>query len=77
MSAATTPSGILGVFHIPSTSCHTLTPGLVLANVQDPGNMGTLIRTAAAFNVRTVVIIGGADAWGPKTVKQALGLSLW
>lgn len=74
MSAATTPSGLLGIFRIPPTPApEELTPGLVLANIQDPGNMGTLIRTAAACAVRSIVIIDGADPWGPKTIQASAG----
>lgn len=74
MSTATTPSGILMVFHIPPTpALATLTPGLVLAQIHDPGNMGTLMRTAAALNVKTVICIEGADAFSPKVVQASAG----
>lgn len=74
MSTATTPSGILGVFAIPvQPSLDMLTAGLVLAQVQDPGNMGTLIRTAAACGVKSIVIIEGADPWSPKVVQASAG----
>ncbi len=74
MSAAHTPSGVLGVFPIsrrPSHEC--LKPGLVLAEIADPGNMGTLMRTAAALNFACVVIVGGADPWSPKVVQASSG----
>mmetsp|Transcript_8427 Transcript_8427/g.13769 ORF Transcript_8427/g.13769 Transcript_8427/m.13769 type:complete len:204 (+) Transcript_8427:547-1158(+) len=76
MSAAVTPSGILAVFGIPSSPLsHELTgPGVVLANISDPGNMGTLIRTAAALGVRTVVIQEGSDPWSPKVVQASAGM---
>lgn len=74
MSTATTPSGILALFKIPpSPSADTLTPGLVLAQISDPGNMGTLIRTAAACGVRSVAVIEGADPWSPKVVQASAG----
>lgn len=74
MSAATTPSGILALFSIPkSLPSDALTPGLVLAQISDPGNMGTLIRTAAACGVRSVVVIEGADPWSPKVVQASAG----
>lgn len=50
---------------------------LVLDGVQDPGNMGTLIRTAAWFGVNAVVAgPGTADAFAPKVVRAAMG-GLW
>lgn len=74
MTAATTPSGILMVFPIPETPIlEKLTAGLVLAQIFDPGNMGTLIRTAAAMNVKTVVCIEGSDCWSPKVVQASAG----
>ncbi len=75
MSAATTPSGILAVFEIPSQpSFSELTAGLVMANITDPGNMGTLIRSCAALNVKSVVIVDGADIWSPKVVQASAGM---
>jgi len=74
ISAASTPSGIIGQFAIPeSPSPHTLSSGLVLAQVSDPGNMGTLIRTAAALNKKTVMIVGGTDPYSPKVVQSSAG----
>jgi len=46
---------------------------LVLAEVSDPGNVGTLIRVADAVGAAAVVCIGGADPWGPKTVRSSAG----
>lgn len=74
MSQATTPSGILGVFTIPKPAIPgPLKPGMVLARISDPGNMGTLIRTCAALNVSSVVIVEGTDPWSPKVVQASAG----
>lgn len=74
MSTATTPSGLLGAFRIPHLlPFDSLTPGLVLAQISDPGNMGTLIRTAAACNIRSVVVIEGTDPWSPKVLQASAG----
>ena len=74
ISTSTTPSGILGVFEIPANpSLDELTSGLVLAQISDPGNMGTLLRSAAAMNVRSVVIIDGTDIWSPKVIQATAG----
>src|SRR5579872_3189991 len=51
ISGATSPSGIVGIFKILNPTS-PLTAGLVLAQISDPGNMGTLIRTAAAMNIK-------------------------
>ncbi len=47
---------------------------LVLENVQDPGNVGTVLRTAAALGIDLVILAGAcADPWQPKTVRAAMG----
>ncbi len=74
ISTASTPSGILAVFKIPpQPSFEQFGEGIVLADVADPGNMGTLIRTAAAMDRKTIVIVGGTDPWSPKVVQASAG----
>ncbi len=46
---------------------------LVLVGVGDPGNVGTLVRSAHAFGAAGVVVVGGADPWGPKAVRASAG----
>ncbi len=46
---------------------------LVLTEVSDPGNVGTLIRVADAVGALVVVCVGGADPWGPKVVRSSAG----
>ena len=47
---------------------------IILENIQDPGNIGTVIRTANAFGVRRVILTGAcADPWGPKAVRASMG----
>lgn len=47
---------------------------MVLEGVQDPGNVGTVIRTASAFGISAVVLTGGcADLYNPKTVRATMG----
>ncbi len=47
---------------------------IVLENVQDPGNMGTVLRTADAFGIDLVVLCGAcADPYNPKTVRASMG----
>lgn len=74
ISTAKTPSGLLALFAIPQQpSLDTLSSGIVLAQVSDPGNMGTLIRTAAAMDKKTVVCIETVDPWNPKVVQATAG----
>ncbi|MFC1845538.1 TrmH family RNA methyltransferase [Candidatus Dependentiae bacterium] len=74
ISQATTPSGLLVVFNLPKKpKTEKLGSGIVLANISDPGNMGTLIRTAAAMGLKSVVVVEGADPWGHKVVQATAG----
>ncbi len=73
ISSSATPSGILGVFEIPKKSTLQLTEGIVLCQIADPGNMGTLIRSAIAMGVKTIVKVEGADIWSPKVVQATAG----
>jgi TrmH family RNA methyltransferase len=46
---------------------------LILENVQDPGNVGTLLRSALAFGFDTVVLDGGADLYNDKVIRSTQG----
>ncbi len=72
ISAATTPSGIVAVFSYPKSSS-TVYSGLVLSNITDPGNMGTLLRSAAAFGSKSAVIVDGCDPFSPKVIQASAG----
>lgn len=74
ISNATHQSGILAVFkQVENPQAALLSSGLVLVNVTDPGNMGTLIRSAASFNYKSVVIVGGCDPFSPKVIQASAG----
>ena len=53
----------------------TIGPLLVLAEVSDPGNAGTLMRSAEAFGATGVIVAGGVDPYSPKPVRAAAGSS--
>ncbi|MDR0917830.1 MAG: RNA methyltransferase [Oscillospiraceae bacterium] len=46
---------------------------LVLCNLQDPGNLGTILRTAASFNISAVICANCCDIYNPKTIRAAMG----
>jgi TrmH family RNA methyltransferase len=74
-----TPQGILVIAATPQRSLQTLASAdssrvLVLDAVQDPGNVGTLIRTAAGLGATaTVALPGTVDLWNAKVVRSAMG----
>lgn len=81
LSAADTdhPQGVLAVADVPEHSLAALpvadsTRFLVLDAIQDPGNAGALVRTAAALGVAAVVALPGtADLWNAKSVRSGAG----
>ena len=73
ISPSTSAPGMIGVFAIPPAPSTPLSAGIVLAQVTNPGNMGTLIRTAAAMGINTVVVVEGTDPWHPKVIQASAG----
>jgi len=75
-----TPQGILAIADRPSATLDDLyLPDtarlLVLDGIQDPGNAGTLLRTAAALGVTaTCILPGTVDPWNAKVVRSAVGI---
>lgn len=71
-----TPNQVLGLFRKPVFSVAPVTEGitLLLDTLQDPGNLGTIIRTADWFGVRRIVCSPEtADAFNPKVVQASMG----
>jgi TrmH family RNA methyltransferase len=86
ISSTQTPQGILALVRLPpdiNSDNLPLDTGdriLLLEDIQDPGNTGTLIRTAAAFGFSGVIVTeNGADPFSPKVVQATAGavLSVW
>ncbi len=74
ISLSHSPSGILGIFSIPARPQPSeLSEGIVLLEVSDPGNAGTLIRSCAAMGKKTVVFVDGVDPWHPKVIQSCAG----
>lgn len=73
MADTVTSSGILAVAEIPEARVVSGNPVIVLDGVSDPGNVGTVIRTACAMGIRDVITVNSADAYSPKTVRSTMG----
>ncbi len=78
MSATETPQGLLLVLPWPQLSWPRRPSMLLLVDgLQDPGNLGTMLRTAWAAGVEGVVLLPGTvDVWSPKVVRAAMGAHL-
>ena len=82
MSETITPQGILAVCTIPQANLSSITLNgsrrfIYLSEVQDPGNAGTILRSADAFAMDAVITSpGSVDMYSPKVVRSTAG-SLW
>lgn len=75
ISPMKTPQNVLFSAKIPQKSGKTKLAGaVILENMQDPGNVGTMIRSANAFGIGSVLLLGAcADPWSPKTIRASMG----
>ena len=69
-----TPQGVLAVSPIPQIEPGRQGLALILDGVRDPGNLGAILRTAAAADVDQVIILPGVtDPWSPKALRAGMG----
>lgn len=79
LSDRDTPQGIVATFALPQTALESIHPGddalvIVLDRLRDPGNIGTILRTADAAGGKAVILLTpGADPFDPKTVRASMG----
>ncbi len=71
-----TPQGVLAVAEVPRWPMWSASEGvgLYLEGIQDPGNLGAIIRSAAGLGAAAVLLAPGcADPWGPSAVRGSAG----
>jgi TrmH family RNA methyltransferase len=70
------PDGVVVTLQPPQPADDGADFVLVLDGIQDPGNLGTLLRTALAAGIQQVWLAGGADPWQPKVLRASAGAAL-
>ena len=73
LAGTVTPRGPIAVIEIPEPEIDETRPALVAWEISDPGNCGTLLRSAAAFGLGYVSGPRSADPWAPKVLRSAAG----
>lgn len=74
LSPMASPQGALFVCRLPERKAFVPQPGMVLLDgIQDPGNLGTMLRTADALEIPLVLLEGCADPWSHKVVRSSMG----
>ena len=76
LSFQTNPSEVLAVFTKPIFKKRAMANGItiLLDTIQDPGNLGTIVRTADWYGVHTIICSPGtADVFNPKVIQAAMG----
>lgn len=80
ISTTSSPQSALAICEMPVTSIDQIVSGtisrkpiFILDNVSDPGNVGTIIRSAVAFGIGAIIMVGGCDPFNPKVVRSSAG----
>lgn len=74
ISPMASPQGAVFLCRLPEKTPFRPVPGMLLLDgIQDPGNLGTILRTADALNVPVVLLEGCADAYSHKVVRASMG----
>ena len=71
---ADTPQGVAAEIAIPAGKKNALGAAVFLEGIQDPANVGAILRSAAAFGIARVVLDQGcADPWSPRALRAGMG----
>lgn len=78
MTDVSNPQGVLAIIAKPEKKEDEINYKenlfLILDNIQDPGNMGTILRTADSINLKQIIVSkGSADIYNPKVVRSTMG----
>ena len=77
LSSMKSPQGVIFTCAMPSACEVEVKKGMLLLDrIQDPGNLGTILRTADAFGISVLLTNGCADAYSEKTLRASMGAVL-
>ena len=78
ISSLTTPTNIMALVRKKPVTKTFKDKILLLDNIQDPGNLGTIIRSAKAFNIDTIILSNDTvDLYNPKVLRATQGISFY
>lgn len=74
MSDATNPQDIFAIVELPEQPNRIPQRFLAMENINDPGNLGTILRTADWFGMKDIILGGNCtDPYGPKAIRASMG----
>ena len=74
LSSQKSPQGVIFTCDMPTEQIPEIGPGMLLLDgIQDPGNLGTILRTADALDIPVVLLEGCADPCSHKVVRASMG----
>lgn len=74
LSDMRTPQGVIFTCELPDQESSRVSAGMLLLDrIQDPGNLGTILRTADAFGIPVALTNGCADPYSEKTLRASMG----
>jgi TrmH family RNA methyltransferase len=72
------PQPLIGIYAIPESEIKEYKLALYLDGIHDPGNLGTVFRTASAFDVDAIFLSPDCcEVWSPKVIRASLGSVFW
>ncbi len=76
LATTITNQNIICVCKVKDYGIESIGNSLILDNLQDPGNVGTLVRSALAFGFNDIYLVEGADPYSEKVIRSSAGLIL-
>ena len=73
LSTLETPDGFMAIVHFPKLETRAAERVLLLDRLQDPGNLGTIIRSAEAFGFENIFLLNSVDPYNDKSLRASMG----